>query len=77
MNEAVAPLLGAECAKCGSRVFSSTQVCRSCGSGLLAQVELPRTGRLITYTVIRYPPAPFVGEEPYAVGVIELDDGTR
>jgi len=77
MEEIVAPLLGTECGSCGTRFSSSTPVCRSCGSDSLKQVELPDTGRLITYTVIRYPPAPFIGEEPYTVGVIELDDGTR
>ncbi len=34
-------------------------------------------GRLVTYTVIRKPPAAFADEPIYAVAVVDLEDGRR
>jgi uncharacterized OB-fold protein len=31
----------------------------------------------MTYTIIRVAPQPFVDQAPYAVGIVELDDGVR
>ena len=31
----------------------------------------------MTYTIIRVPPGPFADQAPYAVGIVELDDGVR
>jgi hypothetical protein len=35
------------------------------------------TGKVVTYTVIRTPSDEFSGEAPFAVGVVEMDDGAR
>ena len=35
------------------------------------------SGKVITYTVIHTPPQSFVDQAPYAMGVVELDDGVR
>jgi uncharacterized protein len=36
-----------------------------------------RTGKILTHTIIRTPPAAFKDESPYAVAIVELDDGPR
>jgi uncharacterized OB-fold protein len=71
------PLTGVECEDCGRRFLSERQICRNCGSTSVNSVQLSDRGSLLTHTVIRHPPSPFVGEEPYVVGVVELDDGAR
>ena len=39
--------------------------------------RLADTGKIVTYTVIRVPPRPFADQAPYALGIVELDDGVR
>jgi hypothetical protein len=38
---------------------------------------MQRTGKILTHTIIRVPPAPFKDQAPYAVAVVEMDDGPR
>ncbi len=38
---------------------------------------LPEEGKLLTYTVIRTPASQFKDEAPYALGIIEFDNGAR
>jgi uncharacterized OB-fold protein len=66
-------LLGGKCPSCGSVVYPYRQVCPYCGSEVLQPVELPRRGRVISYTVVRHPPSDFVGKEPYVVAIVELE----
>jgi hypothetical protein len=43
----------------------------------MQEVELPSAGKLLTYTIVRKGPAEFSGQEPYAVGLVELGEGVR
>ncbi len=70
-------LLGVECKKCGKRYYPPKAVCPACGSRELVDVELPKTGKLLTYTVIYTVPSGFKEYAPLVVGLIELDDGTK
>lgn len=38
---------------------------------------LGKTGKIITWTVVRVPPMGFADSAPYPIVVIEFDDGTR
>lgn len=67
----------AVCAKCGKWHFPPRLVCDECGGEEFATKTMRRTGKILTYTVIRVPPAPFKDESPYAVAVVEMDDGPR
>jgi uncharacterized OB-fold protein len=40
-------------------------------------VNLPNTGKILTYTVIRVAPSQWGDLSPYALAVVELTDGTR
>ena len=40
-------------------------------------VMLSDRGKILTYTIIRVPPHQFVDQAPYAVGIVELDDGVK
>jgi len=70
-------LLGGRCSSCGSVVYPHRAVCPYCGHEQLEAVELPRRGRVLTYTVIRHPPRGFEGQSPYVIAVVELEGGAR
>lgn len=40
-------------------------------------INMAYTGKVLTYTVIHTPPAEYSDLSPYAIGIIELDDGAR
>lgn len=43
----------------------------------MEKTKLAETGKVLTYTIIRVPPHQFVDQAPYAVGIVELDDGVK
>ncbi|MBU0691855.1 Zn-ribbon domain-containing OB-fold protein [bacterium] len=47
------------------------------GNRKFKPVKLTYTGKILTWTVIRVAPMGFERQSPYALGVIELDDGAR
>jgi uncharacterized OB-fold protein len=49
--------------------------CYACGGSELVEEELAGTGELSNYTVVYYPPRDFLGQEPYVVGHITMDEG--
>ena len=49
--------------------------CYYCGSVTLVEEELSGKGELSNYTVVYYPPRDFLGQEPYVVGHITMDEG--
>ncbi len=69
-------LVGSKCKKCGRVYFPKRKVC-FCGSREMEEYKLPEKGRLVCFTVVRYPPREFEGYAPYPVGIIELEDGTK
>ena len=64
------------CAECG-KVSVNAATCRFCGAEGGSQVDLSGRGRLLSWTVIRIPPARYAAEAPYAVGLLELEEGAR
>jgi uncharacterized OB-fold protein len=67
----------AKCQNCGYISFPPRVVCPQCGGRSFATTKLAETGELLTYTIIRVPPAPFEDQSPYALGIAKLDDGVR
>jgi uncharacterized protein len=65
------------CTKCGKWHFPARLVCDACGCREFTTKAMRRTGKILTYTVIRVPPKPFADQAPYAVAVVEMDDGPR
>jgi len=70
-------LEAARCEGCGKVHYPPRRVCNACQGREFAAVNLRRTGKVLTYTVIRTPDDRFAGEAPFAVGIVELDDGPR
>jgi len=69
-------LIGSKCHTCQEVFFPPKSFCPECRrKGKIEDHQLSGRGKIITYTVIRVPPEGF--ESPYAVAVIELEEGTR
>jgi len=69
-------LPGYVCSKCNwSDVFQPVS-CPRCHNAIRGSLFSGR-GKIVTYTVIRYPPEGFEGESPYVVGLIDIEDGPR
>jgi uncharacterized OB-fold protein len=66
-----------KCRKCGKIFFPGRLVCSECGSREFETVRLSGKGKLATFTITRVAPAGFGDQVPYAVGIIELDEGIR
>ena len=70
-------LMGGKCRKCGKIHLPPRPLCDKCLSTEFEWVELPRTGRLLTYTIIYVAPTQFQNMAPYAVGIVQLENGVK
>jgi uncharacterized protein len=69
-------LLIQHCTSCGTLRHPPLPACGACGSLEWDTVESGRRGTLFSYVVVHYPQVPAF-EYPLAIGLIELDEGTR
>ena len=69
-------LLGTKCSKCGTMYLPPRQHCK-CGSHEMDWYEAPSKGKLVTYTMVTFPPDSMTKYAPYIVAVAELQDGSR
>jgi uncharacterized OB-fold protein len=58
-------------------MFPRGGVCDGCGSADLEELELSDKGTVVSWTVVRNPPAGYQKYSPYTVALVELDDGPR
>ncbi len=70
-------LVGGECKSCNRRFFPYRRVCPYCGSTDVNEVNLPRRGKVVSFTVVHNAPRGFEYYTPYVMALIELEDGTR
>ena len=70
-------LEAARCKKCGKVFFPPRLVCNKCRGREFERFNMKRTGKVVTHTVIRTPADEFSGEAPFAVGIVQIDDGAQ
>lgn len=76
-------LIGSRCSSCATPYFPASGLCHNpaCSGGSLAEAEFGPTGRVWSHARQDYePPAPVKFDtpfEPYAMAVVDLDDGLR
>lgn len=70
-------LLTTRCRACGALGFPPRNLCRGCWGRELDWVPLRPRGRLYSFTRVHVAPEAFRAEVPYAIGLIDLDDGVR
>ncbi|MBT4519100.1 MAG: DNA-binding protein [Halieaceae bacterium] len=72
-------LLGSRCGNCGERFFVIREICESCQSTSLEDIQLSATGSLYAFSVMYYPPPPpYRGPDPFVpfgIGWVELPEG--
>ena len=75
-------LMGSTCTECSALWLPPRPICLACNSDNLAWTELSGRGILAAYTVIGVGPMPMIAagynrNNPYCVGIVELEEGTR
>lgn len=70
-------LLIQECKDCGKRQFYPRLVCRHCQSRNLTWIESAGRGSIHSYTVVHRAPTEWQHLTPYAMIVVDLDEGAR
>jgi len=75
-------IMGSKCKKCGALALPPRPICISCFGSKMEWVQLKGTGKLAAFTSIVVAPPHMVKEgfdrnNPYVVGVVELDEGVK
>jgi uncharacterized protein len=70
-------LEAAKCTECDKILYPPRLVCPECGARTFAKETLPRDGKVVTFTVIRVPPAGFTEQTPLPIALVELTNGVR
>jgi len=52
-------------------------ICPKCRSSRVEWVQLGTQGKLVTYTVVHVSPPQFKHMTPYAVGIVEMEEGVK
>lgn len=76
MPEAMAvPIV--KCSACGAMDPGPREVCPRCHTAALQPATAPGTGQLVSWTLIRRPPAQYREDGQYAVAIVRLDAGVQ
>lgn len=75
-------LIGSRCQNCSTYTIPQRQICPKCHSENTIIITYSGNGKLVAYTVIYVPPqkmaeAGFSAQNPYCVGIVELEEGPR
>ncbi|PSQ11697.1 hypothetical protein BRC93_04680 [Halobacteriales archaeon QS_5_70_15] len=65
------------CAECGERYGHEPSVCRECGGESFETEPVPGSARLYASTTVRVPGSDHQGQEPFVVGLVDVDDAVR
>ena len=64
------------CPNCNWSDFFEAETCPRCHNEI-KESSLSGRGKVVTFTVIRYPPEGFEKEAPYVVALVDLEGGPR
>jgi hypothetical protein len=68
---------GTVCKDCGSKFFPPRADCAKCFSKNMDWFEMPKKGKLETFTTAYYAPFGFEADPPYAMGVVDFGGGLK
>jgi uncharacterized OB-fold protein len=68
---------GTVCKSCGAKYFPPRADCAKCFSKNMDWFEIPKRGKLETFTTAYYAPFGFEGDPPYTMGVVDFGDGLK
>jgi hypothetical protein len=70
-------LMGVKCKRCGAVIWPPRGICPKCLGYAFEWVEFVGRGKLLTFTIIHFPPGQFQALAPYAVGILKLGEGPQ
>lgn len=70
-------LIGSKCATCGAESFPPVYRCKECGSEHIKDKEMPKSGKIMTYTKLHETLPGFEAQAPFFIAVVKLDNGAR
>ena len=68
---------GTVCKDCGAKYFPPRADCAKCFSKNMDWFEMPKKGKLETFTTAQYAPFGFEGDPPYTMGVVDFGGGLK
>jgi hypothetical protein len=68
---------GTVCKDCGAKYFPPRADCAKCFSKNMEWFEMPKKGKLETFTTAQYAPFGFEGDPPYTMGVVNFGGGLK
>jgi uncharacterized OB-fold protein len=75
-------LMASKCKRCGSLYVPPHPICTKCHGREMEWAEMEGSGKVAAFTAISVGPSPTIEEgygrnNPYVVGVVQLDEGPR
>ena len=70
-------LMAVRCSSCRAVIWPPRAICPKCFHDKFEWEQLQGKGKLLTYTVIHFPPTQFQAIAPYAVGIVKLFEGPQ
>jgi len=67
-------VMGSQCKECGMIFFPPRADCYKCLSSNVDWYEVQGTGKLITYSKLKYAPVGFEDDLPYCIAVLDYGD---
>jgi uncharacterized OB-fold protein len=68
---------GTVCKDCGAKYFPPRADCAKCFSNQIDWFEVPKKGKLETFTTAYYAPFGFEADPPYTMGVVDFGSGLK
>jgi hypothetical protein len=68
---------GSVCKQCGAKFFPPRADCASCFSKDMDWYDVPKKGKLETFTTAMYAPFGFEADPPYTMGVVNFGEGPK
>ena len=66
-----------KCKNCGLMQYKTHIKCLKCRNDDFESIEATGSCKLLTYTILKAPPAEFRDKASYALGVVEFENGVR
>ena len=66
-----------KCTQCGALDPGPREICPKCHKPTLESSTVPGAGTLVSWTLIRRPPAQYREDGQYAVAIVRLDAGVQ
>ncbi|MFX1311569.1 MAG: Zn-ribbon domain-containing OB-fold protein, partial [Promethearchaeota archaeon] len=66
-----------KCNKCGFLQYKSHLRCLNCNYTEFSLIEASETCKLVTYTILKAPPAEFLDQNSYALGIVQFENGIK